>query len=55
MLADDLFTKALWSLKTWLLVNSVCGKLALSIELPIMSDERFKVTWVPFLFLISIH
>ena len=49
ILADELFAKAFWSLKTCVLVNNnLCGKLYSSLELPIAFDERFKVPSVPF-------
>ena len=39
----------LQSLKTCVLVNNnLCGKLYSSLELPVIFDERFKVTSVPF-------
>ena len=54
--ADEPFAKALWSLETCVSVdNNSCRKLVSSLESPITFHERFKVTWVPFLFLISIH
>ena len=28
--------------------NNLCGKLDSSLELPVRSDERFKVTLIPF-------
>ena len=44
ILADEPFAKALRSLETCVSVNnSVCGKLAPSLESPITFDERFKV------------
>ena len=49
ILADKLFAKVLRSLQTCALVNnSLLVKLVSSSELPIMLDERFKVTSVPF-------
>ena len=49
ILADELFTKALPSLKTGLLVNNdLHEKLISSLDLPITFDKRFKVTSVPF-------
>ena len=47
ILADELFAKALRSLKIGLLVNNnLCGKLFLSLESPTKFDESFKVTSV---------
>ena len=37
--------KALRSLKTCLLANSLCGKLFSPLESPIKFDERLKVTF----------
>ena len=49
ILADELFTKVLQSLKTCVLVNNnLCTKLYSSLDLSITFDERFKVTSVPF-------
>ena len=49
-LANELLAKALRSLKTCVLTNgNLCGKLCLSLKLPITFDKRFKVTSVPFL------
>ena len=48
ILADELFTKALWALETCLSVNNLCQILVSSLEPPITFDERFKVTSVPF-------
>ena len=51
-LADSLFAKALWNLETCLSVNNKsCGTFVLSLESPIIFDERFKsyfrVTFIP--------
>ena len=49
IVADKPFAKAFRIFETCLLVNNnLCGKLVLSLELPIKFDERFKVTSVPF-------
>ena len=49
ILIDKLFTKALWSLKTCVLVNNNSyGKLLSSLESPATFDEIFKVTSIPF-------
>ena len=49
ILADELFPKALRSLKTCLLVsNNLWGKLYLLLDLRITFDKRFKVTSIPF-------
>ena len=43
--ADELFAKALWSLKTCVLVNNnLCGKLFSSLESRATFDESFKVS-----------
>ena len=56
ILADELFTKALRSLKSCLSVNkNLCWKLVLSLESPVTFDERFKVTLAQYLFLILIY
>ena len=49
ILADEPFAKALRIFGTCVLVNkNLCGKLVLSLELPIKFDEKFKITSVPF-------
>ena len=48
LLAEELFTKALRSFVTCVLVNNnLCEKLFSSLESQIVCDERFKVTLVP--------
>ena len=48
ILAEELFAKALGSLKTCALVNNnFCGILFSSLESPTIFDEIFKVTSVP--------
>ena len=49
ILVKELFAKALRSLGT------LCGKLFPSLESPTTFDEIFKVTSVPFLFLILFY
>ena len=52
ILVGELFAEALRSRETCVLVNNnLCGKLYSSLELPIIFDERFKVTSVPFFIL----
>ena len=47
--AEELFAKALRSLKICALVNNnLWGKLFSSLESPIIFDQRFKVTCLPF-------
>ena len=49
MLAEELFAKALGSLKTCVLVNkNLCRKLFSSLESQATFDEDFKDTSVPF-------
>ena len=49
ILVDETFTKALQIFETFILVNNkLCEKLVSSLEFPIKSDDRFKVTLVPF-------
>ena len=49
ILADELFTKALQSPKTFVSVNNnFRGKLVLLLELPVTFDERFIANSVPF-------
>ena len=49
ILADEPFAKALHMFETCILVNNdLCGKQVSSLECPILFDERFKVTSVPF-------
>ena len=49
LLAVKSFAKALWSLKTCVLVNNnLSKKLFLSLESSTTFDESFKVTSVPF-------
>ena len=49
ILTDELFPKALQSLKTCILVsNNLCGKLYSLLELPITFDKKFKVVSVAF-------
>ena len=53
VLADKLFAKALWRLKTCLTVSNIlCGKLALSQELRIIFDDNLRVmlvcSWIQF-------
>ena len=46
---DEPFEKALRSLETCVLANNkLWGKLFSSLESPIIFDERFKVTSIPF-------
>ena len=50
ILADELFTKAWWSLATCMSDKiNLCGKLVSSLELPIIFGGRFNVTLVLFL------
>ena len=52
ILADELYSKALRSLQTCLLVNiTLCVKLYSSLKLPITFDEIFRVHSVPFFIL----
>ena len=52
ILADEPFAKTLRIFETCVLVNNnLCGKLVLSLELPIKFDEKFKVTSVLFFLL----
>ena len=54
-LAEELFAKALQSLKTCVLVNiNLCRKLFSSLESPTTFDEIFKATSVPFNLLMSL-
>ena len=47
ILADELFAKALWGLKTCVLLNNnLCGRLFSSLESPTTFDENCKVTSV---------
>ena len=56
ILAEELFSKALQSLDTCVLVNNnLCEKLFSSLESPTIFHERFKVTSVPFLMQISTY
>ena len=49
ILVEELFAKALQSLKTCVVVNNnLCGKLFLSLVSPTRFDESFKVTSVAF-------
>ena len=49
ILAEELFAKVLRGLETWVLVNNNLGEKSFSsLESPIIFDERFKVTPVPF-------
>ena len=49
ILVDETFEKALRSLETYVLVNNnLRGKQFSSLESPIIFDERFKLTSVPF-------
>ena len=49
ILANELFSKVLQSLETYVWVNNnLCRKLVSSLELPTTFDESFKVTSVPF-------
>ena len=51
ILSDELFAKVLQSPETCLsLSNNLCGKLVSSLESPVTSDGRFRVTWVPLFF-----
>ena len=51
ILADEPFAKALRIFKTYVLVNiNLHKKLISSLEPPIIFDERFKVTLVPFFY-----
>ena len=55
ILAEELFSKVLQRFETYVLVNNnLCGKLFSSLESGTTFDESFKVTSVPFLFLILI-
>ena len=55
ILADEPFAKALRRLETCVPVNNtLCGKLVSSLGSPVRFSDRFKVTSVPFLFLILI-
>ena len=56
LLADKVFAKSLRSLETCVsVINDLCGKSFLSLETPNTFEERFKVTLVPFSFLILIY
>ena len=49
ILADEPFTKALWTFEIYLLVNdNLWGKWVSSLDWPTTFDETFKATWVPF-------
>ena len=49
ILADEPFAKALRNFETCVLINkNLCGKLFSSLESPIIFEEIFKVTSVPF-------
>ena len=55
ILADELFAKIFWNLKTCVLVNkNLCGKLFSSLESPTTFDEIFRVTSVPY-FIADFH
>ena len=55
ILADEVFAKFLRSLETCVSVsNNLCRKIFLLLEPPITFEERFKVTLVPFSFLVLV-
>ena len=56
MLADKPFAKFLQSLETFVFVdNNLNEKLFSSLESPVIFDDRFKITSVPFLFLLLMY